>query len=870
MNPDTRLTGYANGELAPADREAFERELAASPELQAELTATTALCDHLMKTLPDPAHTLTVEQRAALHAPAAEPARPRRLPAFLGALAACVAVALGIWTINRAEIRENSSAEFGPATTTAKAAGPSPAVTPGTVPSLGHSASDALITKEYKVSPKFQASFPNTTVPGGPATNPRAKEILAALGVTFPPGASAYYFPLSAKLVVRNMPANLDLIEKLGVASAQSLTTKPGINAEIQQKLAEAEGFYTRGSYDLAFKRAEEVLAVDQTNIPARRLMERVNVARANYAQNVYNSTRTSLTQTVESAWKLPDTRSSAGATTITESPVAPLTASLNPPLSESVDRAALAQNGASLQAKDASVGGVPTAGLSGGAPRFGLRLNFGLQTAVTQIPLGTESYDSVAGNVFQSATKAPLSTFSIDVDTASYANVRRFLNDGQLPPPDAVRLEELINYFPYALPQPEGDAPFSITTDVSRAPWNPDHLLARIALQGRDIAADKLPASNLVFLVDVSGSMRPENKLPLLKRALRGLVERLRPEDRVAIVVYAGSSGLALPSTSGEDQARILAAIDGLESGGSTNGAEGIELAYQTARKHFLAEGNNRVILCTDGDFNVGVTSRAELTRLIERERKSGVFLSVLGFGTGNVKDATMEKLADQGNGNYAYIDSPSEARKVLVEQMGGTLFTIAKDVKIQVEFNPATVAGYRLLGYENRLLAKEDFNDDTKDAGEIGAGHSVTALYEIVPAGQPLPNDRTVDPLKYQAPASEELTAKLGPAPSKDLFTVKLRFKGPDGDTSRLLEKVVGPAVTPFDEASADFRFASAVAAFGMKLRADQADAAMDWNAIQKIARGSLGEDPGTYRAEFLTLVEKAKHLSTPDAER
>jgi Ca-activated chloride channel family protein len=523
---------------------------------------------------------------------------------------------------------------------------------------------------------------------------------------------------------------------------------------------------------------------------------------------------------------------------------------------------------GSYLPARPASAGATLASLDASSRPVFGLRLNNGQQTAVhqIQIPPGTESYDSVAGNQFQSATKVPLSTFSIDVDTASYANVRRFLNDGQLPPPDAVRLEELLNYFPYALPQPEGDAPFSITTDVSRAPWNPGRLLARIALKGRDIAADQLPASNLVFLVDVSGSMRPENKLPLLKRALRGLVERLRPEDRVAIVVYAGSSGLALPSTSGEDQARILAAIDGLESVGSTNGAEGIELAYQTARKHFLAEGNNRVILCTDGDFNVGVTSRAELTRLIERERKSGVFLSVLGFGTGNVKDSTMEKLADQGNGNYAYIDSPSEARKVLVEQMGGTLFTIAKDVKIQVEFNPATVAGYRLVGYENRLLAKEDFNDDTKDAGEIGAGHAVTALYEIVPAGQPLPNDRTVDPLKYQTP-TEGLTAKLGPAPSKDLFTVKLRFKAPDGDTSKLLEKVVGPEVTPFDEASTDFRFASAVAAFGMKLRADQADAAMEWSTIQKIARGNLGEDPGAYRAEFLTLIEKARQLSTQD---
>jgi Uncharacterized protein containing a von Willebrand factor type A (vWA) domain len=473
-----------------------------------------------------------------------------------------------------------------------------------------------------------------------------------------------------------------------------------------------------------------------------------------------------------------------------------------------------------------------------------------------------TEAYDSVAGNTFLDVEGNPLSTFSIDVDTASYANVRRFLNEGRRPPAGAVRIEELINYFPYSLPQPEGDAPFSITTDASRAPWNPGRLLARIALKGRDLDKENLPPSNLVFLVDVSGSMQPANKLPLLKRALRGLVDQLTPRDTVSIVTYAGSSGLVLSPTDGNDKAAILAALDRLESGGSTNGAGGIQLAYETARKHFLKEGNNRVILCTDGDFNVGVTSQSELVDLIERERKSGVFLSVLGFGTGNVKDSTMEKLADKGNGNYAYIDSPSEARKVLVEQMGGTLFTIAKDVKIQVEFNPATVAGYRLIGYENRLLAKEDFNDDTKDAGEIGAGHTVTALYEIIPAGQKLPTNRSVDPLKYQAPAPDPVSSRH-PA-SNDLFTVKLRYKAPDGDTSKLLERVVGNEVTDFEQASADLRFAAAVAAYGMNLRGDENDSKMDWAEIQRIARGSLGDDPGSYRAEFLTLVEKAKAIA------
>jgi Ca-activated chloride channel family protein len=508
--------------------------------------------------------------------------------------------------------------------------------------------------------------------------------------------------------------------------------------------------------------------------------------------------------------------------------------------------------------------------------PFFGQRIDAPASAPLQRAgqPFHTEAYDAVEANRFLDATGNPLSTFSIDVDTASYANVRRFLNAGQLPPAGAVRLEELVNYFPYALPQPDGDAPFSVTAEVSRAPWNEKHLLARIALKGREIAADKLPPSNLVFLIDVSGSMNEPDKLPLLQTSLRSLVQRLRPSDHVAMVVYAGNSGLVLPSTSGEDKSRILEAIDRLEAGGSTNGAAGIELAYQTAREHFLKDGNNRVLLCTDGDFNVGVTSQSELVRLIERERESGIFLSVLGFGTGNVKDSTMEKLADKGDGNYAYIDSAAEARKVLGQQMSGTLFTIAKDVKIQVEFNPATVAGYRLLGYEDRLLAKEDFNDDKKDAGEIGAGHTVTALYEIVPVGQPLPESRPVDPLKYQPVVVDSLSARGGiqplssqPSTLNELLTVKLRYKAPTGGASKLLEKAVAGDAESLDKATADFRFASAVAAFAMKLRGGDDDATMDWNAIQQLARGALDEDPGTSRAEFLTLIEKAKALSAEE---
>ncbi|GAT33782.1 secreted protein containing Ig-like domain and vWFA domain [Terrimicrobium sacchariphilum] len=473
-----------------------------------------------------------------------------------------------------------------------------------------------------------------------------------------------------------------------------------------------------------------------------------------------------------------------------------------------------------------------------------------------------TETYDAIADNPFRETKGNELSTFSIDVDTASYANVRRFLQSEQLPPAGAVRIEELVNYFGYDYPQPTNGQPFSVNVEVSKAPWAPQHDLVRIALKGQEIAKGDRGPANLVFLIDVSGSMQPANKLPLLKRSLKALVQNLAPDDRVAIVVYAGSSGLVLPSTPGKDKTRILEALDNLEAGGSTNGAQGITLAYQTARENFLKGGNNRVILCTDGDFNVGVTNQSDLTDLIERERASGVFLSVLGFGEGNLKDSTMEKLADKGNGNYAYIDSFAEGRKVLVEQMNSTLFTIAKDVKVQVEFNPAQVAGYRLIGYENRILAKEDFNDDRKDAGEIGAGHTVTALYEVVPAGQPLPNRPSVDPLKYSEPAP---AAEIDRKSSGDLLTVKLRYKAPDGDTSKLIEVPVKNTPVAFDEASADLQFAAAVAAFGMKLRNSPYAGDLSWSEIQKIARRNLGEDPGSYRAEFLTLIEKAARLQS-----
>ncbi|HEY0080574.1 MAG TPA: VWA domain-containing protein [Pyrinomonadaceae bacterium] len=471
-----------------------------------------------------------------------------------------------------------------------------------------------------------------------------------------------------------------------------------------------------------------------------------------------------------------------------------------------------------------------------------------------------TEAYSRIEENPFFEVARAPLSTFSIDVDTASYSNMRRFIREGRLPPKDAVRIEELINYFPYEYPQPAGSAPFSVTAEVAECPWNNAHRLVHIGLQGKRIELQNVPPANLVFLLDVSGSMNDPNKLPLLKSALAMLVEQLRPNDRVAIVVYAGSSGLVLPSTPGSRSTEILAALDNLQAGGSTNGGEGIRLAYRVAQENFIQGGTNRVILATDGDFNVGTTSEGELVGLIEEKRQSGVFLSVLGFGTGNLKDSTMEKLADKGNGHYAYIDSMAEARKVLGGELGGSIATIAKDVKIQVEFNPKQVAGYRLIGYENRLLHDRDFNDDTKDAGEIGAGHSVTALYEIVPAGQKV-EGTNIDALKYQ---QQEPLSPSNAADSREMMTVKLRYKEPSADESKLLSVGVADGGGALQNASDNFKFSSAVAGFGMLLRDSKHKGSASYERVLQLARASTGTDLHGYRSEFVQLVESAKRLS------
>jgi secreted protein with Ig-like and vWFA domain len=744
---------------------------------------------------------------------------------------------------------------------------------------------------------------------------------------------------------------------------------------QVKQYFVEAEGFYQSRRYDLALKRAEQILNLDPWNIAARNLQDKVNKAIDSSGMVAYNEARNRTVRNVDRAWSNPIRRFTLAAST--PPPASPSAGPITEGVTFSGQISANTTSAPSAMAL--SVAPAPAAMVfsAGGdaAPSDGQVSAAGTAAGWSSTPVGpagqrlrrvlavddlgtgnAESYARITDNTFLAVQANPLSTFSIDVDTASYANVRRMLNQQTRPPRDAVRIEEMLNYFSYDYPQPKGDDSFSATMEVAACPWDPEHRLVRIGLKGREIEAEKRPACNLVFLIDVSGSMSSPDKLPLLKQSLALLVDRLLPEDTVSIAVYAGASGTVLPPTRDKDE--IRAALDRLHSGGSTNGGAGIQLAYRLAEDSFIKGGVNRVILATDGDFNVGVTSQDELTSLIERKAKSGVFLTVLGFGMGNLKDSTLEKLADKGNGNYAYIDSLTEGRKVLVEQINGTLVTIAKDVKIQVEFNPAQASAYRLIGYENRLLAKEDFNDDKKDAGEIGAGHTVTALYEVVPIGAGVRGTPAVDPLKYQPTAEEtpangkanewarfadpgdafinaymavqsseiaEQTGKPGealsrqqnaaagfayiarqwpdwqpsivdyrqkrvaetiarlqakvesvktaapaaPAPpakpaSPELLTLKLRYKQPDGDKSKLLEFPLTDRGETWEKSSPDFRFAASVASFGMLLRESPHKGASTWETVRELALEGRGEDRSGYRAEFLTLIDKAKAVT------
>ena len=463
-----------------------------------------------------------------------------------------------------------------------------------------------------------------------------------------------------------------------------------------------------------------------------------------------------------------------------------------------------------------------------------------------------TEEYGTLAENPFEAPKNAPLSTFSIDVDNASYTNIRRLINNGQAVPRDAVRVEEMVNFFKYDYPQPKDQHPFSIHTEYSRAPWNPDHQLLRIGLQGKNLPPDDLPASNLVFLIDVSGSMASESKLPLLKQSLKILTQQLRRQDKVSIVVYAGAAGLVLPTTSGEDKQAISDALGRLHAGGSTAGGAGIELAYKTAQENFIHHGNNRVILATDGDFNVGASSNEAMEKLIEAKRQSGVFLTVLGYGMGNYKDSKMELLAGKGNGNYAYIDNIQEANRFLGKEFKGSMFAIAKDVKIQVEFNPNQVQAYRLIGYENRKLRPEDFTNDHIDAGELGSGHTVTALYEIIPVGVKSPFAEPTPALKYSKTQTASTRYK------NELATVKFRYKQPIGDQSTEMTQIIGNEALRPEKASADFKFGAAVAWFGLRLRDSKLITNMSSADIMHLARQGLSGDKDGYRAEFIRLVD------------
>ena len=575
--------------------------------------------------------------------------------------------------------------------------------------------------------------------------------------------------------------------------------------AEILRLFRMGLGHYDLGQFNEAENQFNQVLALDPTNTAARRMLEKADRKVNNYLRASRDHTRITMLNGVDSLWVTP----------VPDQPSAPADARILNPSGEA--------------------------------------LNY--QIAGRALP----------ENPFLSVSTQPLSTFSIDVDTASYAIARRHLNEGRRPPAESVRLEEMINYFPMDDAPPADRNPFAVHVETASAPWAAEHRLVRVALKGQVPAAEVRRPANLVFLVDTSGSMGQPNKLPLVQQSLRLLLDQLDPLDLVTLVTYAGDSELKLPATPVTERIRIAAAIDSLTSGGSTNGSGGIATAYQQARTHLIAGGVNRVILATDGDFNVGLTSPDELQTLIAREAKSGVYLSVLGYGSDNLKDTTAELLADKGNGNYAYIDSLSEARRALVTQSQGTLITIAKDVKIQVEFNPAQVASYRLLGYQNRALANEDFNDDTKDAGEIGAGHSVTALYEIIPAGAAAPiTTATTDPLKYQtppAPASGTLTPQSA---SGELLTVKLRYQRPEGtEPSRLIEVPVKDPGIAWPQASANFRWTAAVAGYGLLLRNSAHAGDLTWETIRRLASGAKGPDSDGFRGEFLQLLEKAAGL-------
>jgi Ca-activated chloride channel homolog len=834
INPnDPQWTAFVLGEFE-SDRDAVEHLLDASPEARAlvdDLKVTSAAIEQALEN--DEPLQLTPAQRAAVRR-ASEAETPSalawlRLRWAATAAAAVVAVAI-IAVILLRPSPSSSPAQMAMAE-------PFAASSPSTAPADG-SASATAAPAIIALPPATRPPATDRSVASSPST---AAPTIAAQPAAPPiPGASTTTLSGTVRDVSGSILPGVT-IEAMAVGSGARLTTN-----------TDAQGQYSFGSVDPA--QTYHVTAALPGFTPATGDFQAGSSPR-DFSLSVGSLAESvSVTGTSPVIDKQSTSRQVAG---LVPPPAGALAAAPAPPAAPVASPQAAAGRFDSFAGN--IVGGVTGGSVGGVAGATANRTvvdGARFRTPTT----GTESYTAVVENSYIRASQEPLATFSIDVDTASYSNVRRFLNQGQLPPRDAVRIEELINYFTYAYPSPSGDRPIAASIAATAAPWNPQHRLVRIGVKARQIDAARRPASNLVFLIDVSGSMNMPQKLPLLKSALKLLVDQIGENDTVSIVTYAGGTRVALTPTSGDRKDVIARTIDDLQAGGSTNGSAGIQLAYREAAEGFIRGGTNRVILMTDGDFNVGISDAGELTRLIEQRAKSGVFLSVLGFGMGNLKDSTMERLADKGNGHYAYIDTLAEARKVLVEQMTGTLVTIAKDVKIQVDFNPAKVEAYRLIGYENRALRPEDFNDDRKDAGEMGAGHTVTALFEIVPRGGEVPGG-SIDPSVFQ-PAPRPAAPPT--SRSNDLLVLRLRYKLPEASESTRMDVPFADRSLAFARADDDFRFAAAVAAFGMLLKDSpyKGDATLDW--VRDTAAASQGKDHGGYRDEFVSLVQKAIALS------
>lgn len=867
LNPDDpRLTAYALGELEPAECAAIETELAKSPDLHQAVQEIRQTAGDLREQFAaEPCPRLLPEQRQALEAQL-QPDNIIHLPrwrfvrtAAWAAVAAVVMAALAWqgWFAAPAKRPPGQLAKVTPPTAAPTALNPTPK--PAVPPTTQTPPLPVMVVKEAPVAPavdvdaarkpatseSFEQTAPEMAASRNDITTVAGVDSSASRPAT-PPRITAPLPPAkdSSQNVSANPRSDLPPISAPQKTPSMVLDATGQASAAAQPPVAnyslndppQVDSIASNEKKDKQVLKSSAADAFDQSATPSTVTREGVGGGGGGFAGGSTFSGG-----------------GGAGGTAIGDNPnlgrvFAGRRGGMGGAPGGSGGRAAAALRPAPFYDNNSTPDQPPPIYSDGGTYRYAN-------------PPNTANYPQYPENNFNSVSQHPLSTFSIDVDTASYANIRRFLTMGQLPPHDAVRVEEMLNYFSYQYPQPRGEDPFAANIEVAGCPWNSEHRLVRIGLQGREIEQLERAPGNFVFLIDVSGSMATPERLPLIKQALRQLVKKMNARDRVAIVVYASEAGVKLPSTPCSEKERILAAIDSLQAGGSTNGGDGIQQAYRVARENYLEGGINRVLLCTDGDFNVGITDQTQLTGMIVEKAKSGVFLTTLGVGTDNYKDALMQKLADKGNGNYYYLDTLEEAQKVLIDQMNGTLVTIAKDVKIQIEFNPAQVSQYRLVGYEKRVMRAQDFNNDAKDAGEIGAGHTVTALYEIVPQGGE--SRDAVDGLKYQSAAPRPQRSASANPVSRELLTLKLRYKQPTGNTSRLLEFAVTDNGAGYERASADFRFAAAVASFGMLLQDSEFKGSATYGAVRELAQSAKGADNGGYRAEFINLVEKAEAL-------